>query len=89
MIRQGLLQAKFEVGHRVWDSRVWYTKLPNSKKMDLIKINKKKQKRRQETKQSKFTFRKGKINSSRTLLSRQHVKHEIGFALFKVNHNGS
>ena len=42
--KTGLLQAKFEVGHRVWDSRVWYTKLPNSKKMDLIKINKKKAK---------------------------------------------
>ena len=26
---QGLIQAKIEVGHQVWDSRVWG--LPNSK----------------------------------------------------------
>ena len=27
----GVIQAKIEVGHRVWDSWVWNPKLPNSK----------------------------------------------------------
>ena len=58
VIRQGLLQAKFEVGHRVWGSRVWYTKLPNSKKMDLIKINKKKAKEKTRNKAKQIYIQK-------------------------------
>ena len=38
--RQGIIQTKFEVGHRVWDLRVWETKILNSKKIYMIKINK-------------------------------------------------
>ena len=37
---QGVIQAKVEVGHRVWNSWVLDPKLPNSKNVYMIRTNK-------------------------------------------------
>ena len=37
---RGLIQAKVEVGHRIWYSWVWDLKLPNSENIFMIQIDK-------------------------------------------------